>query len=135
MLCTSGKEQIYSIPAMSREKRLGGANLIFERVRDKFLSSLSPRDRLLYSPCASEDDFLDGLKKLDILAKGTLQSQRWIETIKEFADQLKPFFKVVDTFVSSHPEYAAVAWGALTLIFQVNMRLTTNQSIYDSCRG
>ncbi|KAI0384987.1 hypothetical protein F5Y04DRAFT_246589 [Hypomontagnella monticulosa] len=110
---------------MSGKPRLDGTSLIFQRVRDQFLSSLSPRHRLLYSPCASEKDFLDGLKKLDILAKRTLQSQRWIESIKEFAAQLSPFFKVVDTFVSSHPDYAAVAWGALKLVFQLAENFTS----------
>lgn len=34
-----------------------------------------------------------------------------------------PFFTVVGTFVQSNPEYAALAWGAIRLVFLVSLQV------------
>jgi len=41
--------------------------------------------------------------------------------IDQFAKAMEPFFKITDLLVSSHPEWSAIAWGAIRLVFQVRM--------------
>lgn len=38
---------------------------------------------------------------------------------KDAASRINHYSQVVDTFVSSHPEYAAFVWGAFKFLFQV----------------
>ncbi|KAI0482518.1 hypothetical protein GGR56DRAFT_191478 [Xylariaceae sp. FL0804] len=52
---------------------------------------------------------------------------RWskcLGRVEEFAKSLAPYFEVLNTFVSSHPEWTAVAWGAIRLILQVQRDCT-----------
>lgn len=42
-----------------------------------------------------------------------------MEAIREFGQNLKPYFAVVDIFVQTNPQYAGLVWGALRLLFQV----------------
>ena len=57
---------------------------------------------------------LDGGKKLLATCK----------VIERFAKVWSPFFDIIGIFVSSHPEYAAVAWGAIRLVFLVSAKLS-----------
>jgi hypothetical protein len=96
-------------------------NPAFDDARDQFLQSLSEKDRLRYSPCASADDLFDGLKKLDVLSKQSQRKRgaRFLSSIKLFNDRLQPYFEVVNIFIQSNPKYAAIVWGALRLVLQV----------------
>jgi hypothetical protein len=94
---------------------------VFAAARDRFLDSLEDDERMLFSPCASAEDLLGGLKKLNIIAK-KLQTQRssgLLDQVKKFSDRLKPFFEIVDIFISSNPQYTALVWGALRLVLKV----------------
>ncbi|XXG95139.1 hypothetical protein Hte_001399 [Hypoxylon texense] len=42
-----------------------------------------------------------------------------MQRISSLASCLRPYFQVIDIFVSSHPEFAALVWGALRLVFQL----------------
>ena len=41
--------------------------------------------------------------------------------IESFRGAIEPYFKVVDIVVSSHPEWAAIVWGAVRLVFTVSV--------------
>ncbi|KAJ9316618.1 hypothetical protein DTO271D3_3125 [Paecilomyces variotii] len=43
-----------------------------------------------------------------------------MEAIREFGQNLKPYFAVVDIFVQTNPQYAGLVWGALRLLFQIS---------------
>ncbi|KAM3064767.1 hypothetical protein ACMFMF_011762 [Clarireedia jacksonii] len=43
------------------------------------------------------------------------------EKIQYFSKAMSPFFKITDIFVSSHPDWAAIVWGAIRLVFQLSM--------------
>ena len=100
---------------------------VFDEARDGFIASLSKKERMLFAPCSSAEDLLDGIKKLHVIQK---QSQNWktsacLRRIRAFSDTLKPYFEVVSIFVSSNPHYTALLWGALRLTLQVsNLRQT-----------
>ncbi|KAH6681135.1 hypothetical protein F5X68DRAFT_263480 [Plectosphaerella plurivora] len=42
---------------------------------------------------------------------------RCLRGVSALANMLEPFFEVVNLFVSSHPEFAAIAWSAIRLVF------------------
>ena len=44
------------------------------------------------------------------------------KVIDRFAKVWSPFFDIIGIFVSSHPEYAAFAWGAIRLVFLVRTK-------------
>jgi hypothetical protein len=58
--------------------------------------------------------------ELELVARHNATRAAWINGVTKIADCLKPYFEVIDVLVSSHPEYAAVIWGALRLVFQVS---------------
>ena len=45
------------------------------------------------------------------------------KVIDRFSKLWSPFFDIIGIFVSSHPEYAAFAWGAIRLVFLVRANL------------
>jgi hypothetical protein len=52
---------------------------------------------------------------------------RGCQAIDKFSRTMKPYFDVVDTLVSSHPEYAAILWGAVKLVCQVRIIRCVNE--------
>jgi hypothetical protein len=93
-------------------------NPAFDRAFKAFYESLPENDQMLFSPCPSATDLLDGLKKLSSIAKHK-QKSSFLLRISKFAEALQPYLNVVDIMVQSHPQYACLVWGALRLIFQV----------------
>lgn len=100
-------------------------NELFSRVRDDFLSKLSDSDRSLYSPCTTSEDLIRAIEKLDILRRRHPKSSRWMQRISNLAKCLQPYFEVIGLVVSSHPEFSAIVWGALRLVFQLAGNFST----------
>ena len=48
--------------------------------------------------------------------------------VDAFCKTVEPYFRVIDILVSSHPEYAAIVWGAVRLVFLV--RGTRSRTVY-----
>ena len=114
---------------------------IFEAARDRFLGSLKPEDRLLFSPCASPEDFNNAIKKLQATTQRVGRRSKGLKSLHSFTKRLQPYFDVVNIFIQSNPEFSALLWGALRLVLQVS--LTPRDSIHrfnlsflwDSCRA
>lgn len=92
---------------------------IFESARNSFLESLSASDRLLFSPCTTSTDFLDALKTLELTTQRYSSSAKLFRPVRGLAENLRPFFDVVNIFVQSNPEFSAIFWGAFRLVLQV----------------
>jgi len=58
------------------------------------------------------------MNNLDIVKK-TRDSSRVVKRVKAFSDNLKHYFDVIGILIQSHPEYAALVWGAVRLVLQV----------------
>ena len=83
---------------------------VFDEARDSFIASLPKRERMLFAPCSSAEDLLNGIEKLHAIQK---QSRNWkisacLKRIRAFSDALKPYLEVVTIFVSSNPQYTAL---------------------------
>ncbi|SPO04744.1 uncharacterized protein DNG_07429 [Cephalotrichum gorgonifer] len=94
-------------------------NDIFQQAQADFLAALPAKERDRFTTTLSADVFLISVERLDIIANKGPSGKRWLGIIKKFSDGLEPFFKIVDIFVSSKPEFAAIFWGSLRLVLQL----------------
>ncbi|KAI0862908.1 hypothetical protein F4860DRAFT_102910 [Xylaria cubensis] len=94
------------------------ARSIFRRACSGFRESLSDDHRLLFTEYESSTAMLRAMRE-QIATKDDDANilSRCCNRIKRLSERLSPFFRVVDIFVSSNPQYAAIAWGAIRLIF------------------
>ncbi len=90
----------------------------FAEAKELFLSSVSPQERLQFSACSSGEEILT---QINSFTTDPRRRNKIVARIKVFSDLLGPYFDVLELVVSSHPEYAAVAWGALRLVLQVGL--------------
>lgn len=91
----------------------------FLEARDMFLQKLPHPERLIFANCKGPEELLADVRKLGHFRT---KNQAWIrilEKIKSFSDNIEPYFKIVEVVISSHPESAAIAWGAIRLVLQV----------------
>ncbi|KAK4205137.1 hypothetical protein QBC40DRAFT_65996 [Triangularia verruculosa] len=91
----------------------------FDSARKAFLSSLSPQDRGLYGPCESKDELFQFAEQLRSIVTAKLGGSRIVGAIRDVHDAFEPYFKVIEIFVSSSPEIAALIWGSLRLVLQL----------------
>lgn len=102
-------------------------NEAFDGAFRRFLESLSEAERARYAPVASPEDLLDGIKKLDLLSQRHQKTKLWrvLKCVETFSARLTPYFTIVNTFVSSNPQYAAIVWGLLQFVLQLAESFTT----------
>ena len=96
--------------------------------RDEFLGSLTEQEKSLFSPCASDEDLIRSIEKLELIVNQKARGKRFFLRIESFCNHLKPYFDILNSFTQSN-QYAAFAWGSLRLILQVWL------SIQLSCYG
>ncbi|KAI1325265.1 hypothetical protein F5Y16DRAFT_378365 [Xylariaceae sp. FL0255] len=111
---------------MAWDEQLDDPDALFLKARDTFLLSVSASERQLYSKCSSSDELLKELESFAHLKNSHGRWSRCFKRIQKFTDHLTPYFEVMELFVSSHPEWAAIAWGALRLILQLAGNFTTH---------
>ncbi|RSL87483.1 hypothetical protein CDV31_016241 [Fusarium ambrosium] len=80
-----------------------GADNTFAKARDQFLECLAKSDRTQYATCTSPDALIGEA----------------VQCVRTFSNRLEPYFATIGVFVQSHPEFAAVAWGAVRLILKL----------------
>ncbi|KAL6863348.1 hypothetical protein ACO1O0_003597 [Amphichorda felina] len=98
-----------------------------EKAYNDFLASLPEKEKLslFTTPCASADDIVKEIKSLDIMTRRGSSSKTCISMVQKLGDQLEPFFKIVEIFVSSKPEIAALVWGSVRFVFKLAETYTT----------
>ena len=75
------------------------------------------RFQLFDDPCEMIKDLKEHIKRHSKRSRLLAACSR----IESFRAAIEPYFKVVDIVVSSHPEWAAIVWGAVRLIFTVSV--------------
>ncbi|PSN67501.1 hypothetical protein BS50DRAFT_393364 [Corynespora cassiicola Philippines] len=98
----------------------------FRNAFKRFLDALPENERNRYAPCASFEDLREGLNKLQSFSKHRQGTRlgRWSEAVDKYGKRLKPYFDSTGILVQSNPEYAAIFWGSLRLIFQLAENIT-----------
>jgi hypothetical protein len=94
-------------------------NAVFERARDAFIDSLPPAAKASFTKCPSASALIADVGKLGLERKDRLWGKRLTGCIAALGNSLEPYFEAIGIFVQSHPEYAAIVWGGLRLMFKV----------------
>ena len=92
---------------------------VFKDARDIFLASLQPSEKTLFISCNNADDLLKQLRTHDAFKPKRSLIRQFMAKIEEFGESLTPFFGAIGLVVQSHPEIAAIVWGAIRLVIQV----------------
>ncbi|CCT73318.1 uncharacterized protein FFUJ_09997 [Fusarium fujikuroi IMI 58289] len=91
---------------------------IFREAYHEFRNSLTEKDKALFKEFSGAKSMLTTIKedaKSHPVYSSTLT--KCCKGINSIANRLSPFFDIAGLFVSSHPEFAALAWGSLRLVF------------------
>jgi hypothetical protein len=93
---------------------------VFEEARDQFLASLPPAEKASFTKCPSVERLVADVDKLGLERKDRLWGKRLNGCISALGTSLEPYFEAIGIFVQSHPEFAAIVWGAFRLVFRVD---------------
>lgn len=96
---------------------------IFQSAVTSFREALSEEDKLHLAGIEDASDMMKDLIARCTKAKESSKLLVACKSIDRFAQRWQPFFDVVGIFVSSNPEWSALAWGALRLVFLVGLSL------------
>jgi hypothetical protein len=115
--------------------RFQEASIIFNNAIQTFRESLSDAERLNFrefeSPGAMVEDIQQHCEKFFKDRKLT----RFCRRIQIFASAWEPFFEITNIFVSTHPDWAGIAWGAIRLVFIVRSNQPIRTGIYLKLMG
>jgi hypothetical protein len=104
---------------------------VFNTSFEDFKDSLSEEDKVAFQTCRTAEELIGSIQAH--IASATLRYHGRLlaacKKIDAFGQTLQAYFQVVDIFVSSNPEWAAIAWGALRLIFKVRICFHVAQSL------
>ena len=95
------------------------AGTLFGQARDSFFMSISSAERQNLSGCSTIDEVLSRIENLSSLSKAKKRILPCLKKVKSFGDNLSTYFKVLEIFCASNPEWANLALGSLFLVLQV----------------
>ncbi|RYP22720.1 hypothetical protein DL765_001570 [Monosporascus sp. GIB2] len=58
------------------------------------------------------------IQHLDIITRNGASSKTCISVVQKFGNRLEPFFKIVEIFISSNPDIAALVWGSIRFVLK-----------------
>jgi hypothetical protein len=93
-------------------------NEVFQQARNAFLASLPPAETAMFTKCPSAEALVQDVEKMRRTKKDA-NSIRAVAVVSDLGNSLKPYFDTIGIFVQSHPEYAAIVWGAFHLLFKL----------------
>ncbi|KAH8682820.1 hypothetical protein BGZ60DRAFT_205870 [Tricladium varicosporioides] len=95
---------------------------VFAETASRFHSDLSEVDKCGFLVVETPESLIEALTThIDTL--NTPHRSRLhdaISKVASFAGNFGPYFKIVEIIISSHPEYAAIAWGGVRLVLQLS---------------
>lgn len=96
---------------------------IFEEAIDSFMATLSPAERGEFTRYGDAQSMMSSIKST--AEAHPVNSSRMTAACRKFqvfVDHISPYFDVVEIFVQVKPEYMALIWGSLRMIFKVIIR-------------
>jgi len=90
-----------------------------------FQAVVPAEERALFGQFESCESMLKSLEAQAAKSPEKSRLLRCCKKISHFAQRWQPFFEITSIFVSSNPEYAALAWGAIRLLFKVPTYINT----------
>jgi hypothetical protein len=104
--------------------RYQSAEALFVTAAQRFYDELSEEDRAVFQTLDKAEDMVTSIEQ-HIVQLNSHRTSRLLDACKKvdhFRKSMEPFFEVVNIFVSTQPEWAGIAWGAVRLVFQVGSR-------------
>lgn len=97
---------------------------VFREAKKAFEDTLCENedDRSWISGRASIKDVLEVVNDAQNVYHGKRASKAW-KWLTQFSSRVTYYSSILDVMVQHHPEYAALAWGAMKLLFVVSMFL------------
>jgi hypothetical protein len=95
---------------------------VFEKAMAAFRDSVPADKKSQLVQCANSEALILNIETTAYSFKNKTKVSRLMaccNIIKRFAQAWEPFFEVTSILVSSNPEYAALAWGAIRFVFVV----------------
>lgn len=87
--------------------------------REKFFSTVSGSDLELFSKCSSHAEFLEDIRKLEIISQQKRRGTKFLGQIEKLSKGLEQYFNVIGIMISSSSEFVAIGWGVFRLVLQV----------------
>ncbi|KAF2177896.1 hypothetical protein K469DRAFT_350551 [Zopfia rhizophila CBS 207.26] len=103
----------------------GLGDSVFIEARDQFLNSLLPSERAQFAKCHSAQQLLKDIKNLLSLKKNAAVRRSCVQSIANLGTKLSPYFDAIGWIVQSHPEFAAIGWGAFRFVLQLASNYTS----------
>lgn len=104
----------------------------WEEARQEYLGSLPKQDVRKIERVGSMVDFLSSLDTLKSKYQG-LSLPFLLAKADPFISQIQSFSTIIGTFISSHPEIAALIWGSVAFVLEVNYASTLIQCYWFLC--
>jgi hypothetical protein len=97
---------------------------VFKAACEQFRASLSESQRQLFKEYPDANSMLEAIRiQAETHPTHRTMLTRCCKRIAALSIKMEPYFDVINIFVSSHPEFAAIVWGALRLVFVVRILL------------
>lgn len=112
------------------DQTLAGVSKIFRDALDSFVKNLSQTEKKDFSEHKDAQSVIDAFQT--ITEKHPIHHSRLTNASRKFqhlVNRLQPYFDVIDTFIQAKPEYMALVWGSLKMIFKVSLRSTANNLV------
>lgn len=98
-----------------------GPDMIFQEACNSFRSNLPTANVEEFVEYDTADQMLSSIQSL--AENHPVHSGRLLAVfgiIHQFSRSLEPYFDIIGIFVQARPEYAALVWGSLSMIFRVS---------------
>lgn len=99
--------------------RTQNAEALFVEASKNFRQALSPIDKSLFKEYDSPTSMIRDLQAKVKQHQSSKRLPDLCKRIEQLSTSLGPFFDVVNIFISSNPEFSALAWGAIRFVFVV----------------
>ncbi|EEU39897.1 uncharacterized protein NECHADRAFT_39343, partial [Fusarium vanettenii 77-13-4] len=95
------------------------AKAAFEQAKKDFerRNSLTDQDRALLQGVSSLEDVQKAVNEAMAKYEAKAESSNTKKWLQRFSETVCHYSQVLDVFVQHHPEYVALAWGAMKLVF------------------
>ncbi|ORY10382.1 hypothetical protein BCR34DRAFT_566803 [Clohesyomyces aquaticus] len=88
----------------------------FQQAHAEFLDKLTDEEKGSFLQVKTSKELLEGLQKFSQFSKNKTKWTNLCNRVRGCSDKLNPYFSVISITVQSHPEWAAIAWGAFRLV-------------------
>ncbi|GAB1317800.1 NACHT domain-containing protein [Madurella fahalii] len=106
------------MPSDGQDRQSAALGLFAEALK-KFQAIIPQDERAAFDQFGSCGSMLEVIEAQAAKSPEKSRLLRCCKKINHFATRWEPFFEITNIVVSSHPEWAALAWGAVRLVFKL----------------